>query len=479
MATLGVIILAAGQGKRMRSTLPKVLHEVGGKPLIFHIISHVQAVSPQASVAIVVGHGREEVEKAIKAETAFSSLKISFIHQAEQKGTGHAARCAMDSAWGEQMVKDKANILVLPGDLPLITSSLIQQMLLPMGKGDALRLLTCTLADPTGYGRIVRRGKKGPVLRIVEQKDANDREKQIQEVSTSIYLFQAAFLKYGLQKLSNKNAQGEYYLTDLIAQAGRAKKKIDVLHWAAPEDLRGVNDPWELAQARKILNDRIIRDWALKGVKFMDPWTTHINVSVQLEEDVKIEPGVILTGNTRIAQGAVIGARCVLKNVTVGSGANVKVGTVAEDSVIEQGANVGPYAHLRPGSVVGKGAKIGNFVELKKSKIGERTSVAHLSYVGDAEIGNDVNIGCGFVTCNFDGRIINGERKHKTIIEDEVFLGSDCQTVAPVRIGKGAFVASGSTITENVEAGALAIARSRQVNKLGYAQKLKKPKGKE
>jgi bifunctional UDP-N-acetylglucosamine pyrophosphorylase / glucosamine-1-phosphate N-acetyltransferase len=476
MASLGVIILAAGQGKRMHSSLPKVLHEIGGKPLIFHIISHVRSVSPQASVAVVVGHGREQVEKAIKEEASFSSLKISFIHQSEQKGTGHAARCAMDSDWGEQMVKAKANVLVLPGDLPLITSALIQQMLLPAGKGDALRLLTCTLADPTGYGRIVRRGKKGAVIRIVEEKDANLREKQIQEVSTSIYLFQAAFLKYGLQKLSNKNAQGEYYLTDLISQAVRAKKKIDVLHWNSPEDLRGVNDPWELAQARKILNERCLRDWSLKGVKFMAPWTTWIDVTVQLAEEVTIEPGVMLCGSTHVAHGALIGARCVLKNVKVGANANIKVGTVAEDSIIEEGANVGPYAHIRPGSNVGKHAKIGNFVELKKSKIGERTSIAHLSYVGDAEVGKDVNIGCGFVTCNFDGRVINGERKHKTVIEDDVFLGSDCQTIAPVRIGKGAYVASGSTITEDVAAGALAIARARQVNKPGYAQKMKKPK---
>jgi bifunctional UDP-N-acetylglucosamine pyrophosphorylase/glucosamine-1-phosphate N-acetyltransferase len=476
MATSGVIILAAGQGKRMRSSLPKVLHEIGGKPLLFHIISHVQSVTPDASIAVVVGHGREQVEKAVREEKSFSSLKISFIHQVEQKGTGHAARCAMDSEWGEQMVRAKANVLVLPGDLPLITASLVEQMFLPLGRGDALRLLTCTLADPTGYGRIVRRGKTGPVLRIVEEKDASLREKQIQEVSTSIYLFSAAFLKYGLQKLSNKNAQGEYYLTDLIGQAARAKKKVDVLHWAVPEDLRGVNDPWELAQARRILNERCIRDWSLKGVKFMHPWTTWVDLSVQLEEDVIVEPGVILSGSTQVARGAIIGARCVLKNVKVGAGANLKVGTVAEDSVIEEGASLGPYAHLRPGSMVGKGAKIGNFVELKKSRIGEKSSVAHLSYVGDAEVGKNVNIGCGFVTCNFDGRIINGERKHKTIIEDDVFLGSDCQTVAPVRVGKGAYVASGSTITEDVEADALAIARTRQVNKPGYAKKLREKK---
>ena len=280
-------------------------------------------------------------------------------------------------------------------------------------------------------------------------------------------------MKYGLQKLSNKNAQGEYYLTDLIAQASRSKKKIDVLHWSNPEDLRGVNDPWELAQAGRMLNERCIRDWALKGVKFIHPWATWVDLSVELEEDAVIHPGTILSGTTKVTRGATIGPRCVLKNVAVGKGANVKTGTVGEDSVIGDGASVGPYAHLRPGSVVGADAKIGNFVELKKARIGERTSMAHLSYVGDAEVGKDVNIGCGFVTCNFDGRVIDGERKHRTVIEDDVFLGSDCQTIAPVKIGRGAYMASGSTITEDVEPEAMAIARSRQVNKPGYAKKLR------
>jgi bifunctional UDP-N-acetylglucosamine pyrophosphorylase/glucosamine-1-phosphate N-acetyltransferase len=472
--SVGVIILAAGQGKRMRSQLPKVLHDLGGKPLLFHILSRVHAVSPKASVAVVVGHAREQVEKAIRAESSLSSLSFSFVQQDEQKGTGHAARCAMDSEWGEKMVRSKANVLVLPGDLPLISDSLVEQMLMPLGRTDALRLLSTTLGDPSGYGRIVRRGKTGPVLRITEEKDANAREKQIKEVATSIYLFQAAFLKYGLQKLSNKNAQGEYYLTDMIAQAARAKKKVDVLQWSSPEDLRGVNDPWELALARRILNERCIREWCLKGVKFSNPWTTWIDVTVKLEEDCKIEPGAILCGKTSVARGALIGARCILRDVSVGANAIVKVGTVGEDSVIEERASVGPYAHLRPGSSVGKGAKIGNFVELKKAKIGERTSIAHLSYLGDAEVGKDVNIGCGFVTCNFDGRVIDGERKHRTIIEDDVFLGSDCQTIAPIKIGKGSYIASGSTITQNVEPGALAIARARQVNKAGYAKKFKK-----
>jgi len=380
----------------------------------------------------------------------------------------------MDSPWGDEQVKAKAPVLVLPGDLPLIPSQLVQQMTLPLGRAQAMRLLTCRLTDPTGYGRIVRRGKTGPVLRIVEEKDANLREKAIQEVGASIYLFQAAFLKYALGKLSNKNAQGEYYLTDLVAQASRASKQVDVLAWPDEEDLRGVNDPWELALAGRILNQELIRSWAMRGVKFMDPWSTWIDVGVAFEEEVVVHPGAILRGKTRVGKGATIGPRVVLENMVIGPKANIKTGTVGESSQVDEGAQIGPYAHLRPESQVGKDAKIGNFVELKKTRIGEHTSVAHLSYLGDAEVGKNVNIGCGFVTCNFDGRVISGERKHRTVIEDDVFLGSDCQTVAPVRVGKGAYVASGSTITEDVESEALAIARSRQVNKPGYARKLKK-----
>ena len=474
-SNVGVLILAAGLGKRMRSSQPKVLHELCGKPMIFHILDRIKSQAPEASIGIVVGHGREQVMAAVKNEKSFASLRIHFIHQPHQGGTGHAAQCAMEDAWGKQIVKNKSPVLVLPGDCPLLPEALISQMLIPLGKAEVLRLLTTELPDPTGYGRVVRRGKSGPVIRIVEEKDANLREKAISEVACSIYLFQSAFLNFSIQKLSNQNAQGEYYLTDLIAMAARAKKRADVLKWRSADDLRGVNDPWELSEARRILNERFIRSWSLQGVKFLNPQSTWMDVTVELNEDVSIGPGCQLLGQTKIARGVTLGARVVLTDVEVGEGANLKTGTIAERSKIGAGAQIGPYAHLRPESLVGAGAKIGNFVELKKAKIGEKTSIAHLSYVGDAEIGKGVNIGCGFVTCNFDGRVIDGERKHRTIIEDDVFLGSDCQTVAPVRIGKGAYVASGSTITEDVEPEALAIARARQVNKAGYAKKLKGP----
>lgn len=441
--------------------------------MIFRILDQILAICPEAPVALVVGVGREQVESTIRAEARFARLQLSFIHQAEQKGTGHAARCAMDSEWGSQVVAKKLPVLILPGDLPLIPETLVAQMIEPLSSTTVLRLLSCELPDPKGYGRVVRRGKKGPVLRIVEEKDANVREKAIQEVAASIYLFQASFLRVSLGRLSNKNAQGEYYLTDLVAMASRGRKKMEGLIWSQPEDLRGVNDPWELAQADRTLNLRIVEKWARQGVRFTDPWSTRVDASVVLSAEVEVHRGAILTGSTQVAQGTVVGPYVQLRNMKVGEAVVIKQGTVAEDSVIAHGAMVGPYAHLRPESWVGKGAKIGNFVELKKTRIGERTSIAHLSYLGDAEVGERVNIGCGFVTCNFDGRVIDGSRKHKTVIEDDAFIGSDCQTVAPVTIGRGAYVASGSTITEEVPAEALAIARSRQTVKPGRARRLR------
>ena len=472
--SLAILVLAAVMGKRMRSPIPKVLHEIGGKPLLFHVLNQIRGLElPHLKVGVVVGNGREKVESYIKNEKLLQGLDIEFIVQPEQLGTGHAARCAMDSSWGEKLSTAHSSVLILPGDQPLIPRELIHQMLLPLSKTEAARLLTCDRPNPTGYGRVVRRGAGGPVIRIVEEKDANAKQKTISEVGTSIYLFRGDFLKAGLKRLSNQNAQKEYYLTDLIESATRARKRVGVTQWKDSEDLMGINDPWELAQAARILNERSIRKWALQGVRFLDPMNTYVEPSVQLSSGVVVHPGTHLRGTTEIGSDTVIEPHVVLKNVQVGSSVHLQTGTVAEDSQIGDHAKVGPYAHLRPGSSVGPSSKIGNFVELKKTVIGAHTSVAHLSYLGDAEVGKKVNIGCGFITCNFDGRVIDGQRKHKTVIEDEVFMGSDCQTIAPVTIGKGAYVASGSTITENVEPGSFSIARSRQVNKPGYARRFK------
>lgn len=466
-----IIILAAGLGKRMHSSLPKVLIPVCGRPMVFQILDQIAAISPRARVALVVGHQKELVIERVTAERY--PLDISFVEQPEQKGTGHAVKCVMESDWGRATVAAKGNVLVLPGDLPLITGELLQEMLEPLKRGSVMRLLTATLPDPTGYGRIVRKGKQGAVLRIVEEKDANLREKLICEVGVSIYSFQAAFLANGTAALKNQNAQKEYYLTDLVAMAVSKKRTIETTNWDAPEDVRGVNNPYELSLAADILNSRVIRAHALNGVRFVDLTSCRIDPSVQLEMDVTLYPGVVLEGRTFVGRGTVIGPNVHMKDMIIGTDCEVKTGTVGESSKVGSGVKLGPYAHLRPESVVKDGAKIGNFVELKKSTIGEGSSVAHLSYVGDAEVGARVNIGCGFVTCNYDGRVIEGSRKHKTVIEDDVFVGSDCQAVAPVTLKKGSFIASGSTITENVEEGALAIARSRQIVKPGYAKKLK------
>lgn len=464
-----VIILAAGQGRRMKSDLPKVLHEIAGQPMIFQVLDSVREALPSATVCIVVGHGRELVEAAIRSNPAYSGLDLHFVHQAEQRGTGHAARCAMDSPWGERVARAKLQVLVLPGDLPLISADLVRETAAPLGRASVLRILSTVLEDPSGYGRIVRRGKSGAVLRIVEERDASIREKGIREVGTSIYSFQGGFLKSGLHRLSDKNAQREFYLTDLVSQASGAKRGIDVLIWAEPQDLRGVNDLWELSQAGRLLNQRIVRAWARGGVKFTDPESCWVDSRVRFEGTAQVLPNVLLQGATTVAEGAKIGPHAVLKNMSVGAAAVIKAGTVAEDSSIGARAQVGPYAHLRPGSEVGEDCKVGNFVELKKAKLGKKTSVSHLSYLGDAEVGARVNIGCGFITCNYDGRT-----KSMTVIEDDVFMGSDCQAVAPVRVGRGAYVASGSTITDDVEPGALAVARSRQVTKPGYAKKYAK-----
>ncbi len=466
-----IIILAAGLGKRMHSSLPKVLVPVCGRPMLFNSLTQLESVVPNARVAIVVGHQKEKVIEQVNAQKF--KLQIDYVEQAEQKGTGHAVKCAMSSEWGKRAVANKENVFVLSGDLPLLSAELVKEMCEPFKRGVVLKLLTAVLKDPFGYGRIVRKSKKGGVIRIVEEKDASAREKLIQEVGLSIYTFQAQFLASGVESLKSNNSQKEYYLTDLIQIASSKKRLIDTRIWENVDDVRGVNNPYELSQSGDILNSRIIREHALNGVRFVSLSNCRVEQKVKIASDVSIYPGVILEGNTVIASGATIGTNVVLKNVKVGAYADVKAGTYAEDSVIGENVKVGPYAHLRPESVIGKNSKIGNFVELKKTTIGEDTSVAHLSYLGDAEVGSHVNIGCGFVTCNFDGRVIDGQRKHKTKIEDHVFVGSDCQTVAPVTLKKGSYVASGSTVTEDVPSDALAIARSRQVTKIGYAKKLK------
>lgn len=440
--------------------------------MIQHLLDRLRELQAHKNIRIhiglVVGHGREQVEQAIRLYLKKSTLDVEFILQPEQLGTGHAARCAMDSLWGARAQKEGWPVLVMPGDTPLISTEMLESLTAPLVKSTVVRVLTTQMENPTGYGRIVRKGSR--VQKIVEEKDANSAQKKIKEVAVSTYLFKSDFLAKALRNLSNRNAQKEYYLTDLIEHA---KGKSEAYCWLRSEDLRGVNDLWELSQVHAILNRRWVEKWARAGVKFLNPESVQIGVNVQIGVGTLVYPGVILEGETEIGENVILGSNVYLRNVKVAASSNLKNGCYGENSYVGENVQLGPYAHLRPDSYVSDNVKIGNFVELKKSRVGKDSSVAHLSYLGDAEVGERVNIGCGFITCNFDGRVIDGQRKHRTVIEDDVFMGSDCQTVAPVKIGRGSYVASGSTITENVEPESLAIARTRQVNKVGYAKKLK------
>jgi len=469
-----IVIMAAGQGSRMKSNVPKVLHEICGVPLISHIIDRIAETTPTSPIAFVVEHEKQLVIDSIQKHAKFKELDISFIHQGETRGTGDAVRSAIESDWGARILSEKRPVVVLPGDLPLISNKLIQSMIEPMQRATKIRLLTCELSEPAGYGRIVRRGKKGVVIRIVEEKDATPRQKSIKEVAVSIYQFDPAFLKAGIRNLSKNNAQNEYYLTDLIARATQTKNKIAVVEWTEVLDLRGVNTPWELTQARSIMNRRILKSHAENGVCLADNNSIWIDSTVKIGDRVQICPNTIIRGSSTIGPDTQLGAGVYIKDSTIGANCIIKPYSIIDQSIIGNSVKLGPSAHLRPESKVGDGSKVGNFVELKKTSIGKKTSIAHLSYLGDATVGNNCNIGCGFITCNFDGREINGKRKHETIIEDDCFLGSDCQVVAPILISKGAYIASGSTITKDVESDSLAIARSKQINKLGYASRLRR-----
>ncbi|MCM0607101.1 MAG: bifunctional UDP-N-acetylglucosamine diphosphorylase/glucosamine-1-phosphate N-acetyltransferase GlmU [Xanthomonadaceae bacterium] len=440
--SFNAIILAAGQGKRMHSDLPKVCHEVMGRPMVLHVYHQLKKADPSASICVVIGHGREEVKKC------FKGLDVSFAVQEQQLGTGHAVQQALNSPWGGKI--GKAPVLVLSGDTPLITSEAIQAIAGEKLGKTVVRMLTTHLDNPTGYGRVIRKGKS--VKAVVEQKDASPAQQKIREVNTGVYLFDSAFLRANINLINNRNSQSEFYLPDVLGIAVKKQKPVEGVIYSESRDLSGVNNPWELSLANQVMAGRINRGHAMNGVFFIDPGEVWIDIDVEIASGTKIEPNVILRGKT-----------------VIGSRVHLKAGTIIADSRVDSDASLGPYAHIRPESHVGKGAKIGNFVELKKARIGEKTAISHLSYIGDAIVGSLVNIGCGFVTCNYDGK-----SKHQTIIEDEVFMGSDCQVIAPLKVGLGAYVASGSTLTKDVPAGSLAIARTRQENKLDYAKKFKK-----
>ncbi|MDP9361805.1 MAG: bifunctional UDP-N-acetylglucosamine diphosphorylase/glucosamine-1-phosphate N-acetyltransferase GlmU [Acidobacteriota bacterium] len=461
---LDVIILAAGLGTRMKSATIKILHRAAGRPIIDYVLDLACEVSERPPI-MIVGHQRDAVKQAV-------GNRARFAIQETQKGTGHAVLQAAEILENEGVAGRK--VLILSGDVPLTHPETLRRLIDEHERSqNVLTLLTMKPDDPAMYGRIVR-DASGAVTRIVEAKDATDEEKRIDEVNAGIYVFDGDHLFDNLRNLSTSNAQGEYYLTDLLAVLRNAGKRIGAVGASDPIEALGVNSRAELATVEGEIQQRVVAKLMKDGVTFRNPATVVIDSTVSIGNDSVVYPFVTIEGMTTIGSRCVVEPGVHLINVTVGDDVHLKTGTVAEDSVIENEAAVGPYAHLRPGSRLGRHVKVGNFVETKKAVFGEGAKASHLSYIGDAEIGADVNIGAGTITCNYDG--VN---KHKTVIEDGVFIGSDTQLVAPVRVGKGAYVGAGSTITKDVPAGALALSRTPQRIIEGWAARKKQERAKE
>ena len=448
------IVLAAGKGKRMKSKLYKVLHPVCGKPMVGHVVDTVRRTNSERTV-VIVGHGAEEVK-------SYLGDQADYALQAEQLGTGHAVRQAE-----ELLGKEEGTTILICGDTPLVRAETIEAMIaLHEGEGAAATILTAVPEDPTGLGRIIR-GEDGGVLRIVEQKDCSPEEDAVKEINTGTYCFDNRKLFEALAKVTNENAQGEYYITDVIGILQGEGEKIAAY---ATQDLTesiGVNDRVVLSQAEAAMRERIVRGHMLGGVTVIDPSSTYIGADVQIGSDTVLYPGTVIKGQTVIGEECTIGPNSEIENAEIGDGTSVSH-SVIRDSKVGDHVSVGPFAHLRPGSSLAEGVKVGNFVEVKNAEIGQDSKVSHLSYVGDAKVGSRVNIGCGAITVNYDGF-----NKSLTEIEDDAFVGSNVNLIAPVHVGQGAYVVAGSTITKQVPAGDLAIGRARQENKPGYADKIK------
>ena len=463
MNDLGVIILAAGLGKRMNSSLPKVLHCIGGQPLFSYPVKIVRSLNPK-KIAVVVGHGAESVRQTCSDEG------IHWVLQEKQLGTGHAAGCAKEIFGGF-----RGDLLILNGDVPLITRDCLLRLLRHHGEENAtLTFVTARLSDPYGYGRILR-DAEGKVIGIVEEKDATDAEKKSTEINAGIYAVSSDFLFPALQNVTNSNRQKEYYLTDIVAAALNAGKRVGTVEAEDAREIMGINTREELALMEKILQERINRKWMEAGVTLKDPQTTYIDEGVKIGKDTIIGPNTHLLGDTVIGERCWIDGTAYLTNMRLANDVHLKFSVVMTDSQVEDGAIIGPFAHLRPGTLLGPRVHLGNFVEAKQATIGAGSKANHLSYLGDVTVGRDANIGAGTITCNYDGF-----KKYRTTIGDRVQVGSDSTLVAPVSLGDDVYVATATTIRHDVPAGALVYNERVENVKVGWTEekrrKMKKVK---
>jgi bifunctional UDP-N-acetylglucosamine pyrophosphorylase/glucosamine-1-phosphate N-acetyltransferase len=452
-----IAVMAAGKGTRLKSKHPKVLHQVGGKSLLAHVIAAATMVVPVQDVYVIVGHEADRVGQAV------AGTGVNFIVQDPQRGTGHALMVARKALAAYDQV------IVLSGDAPLISPATIARLRdFHVSKKAAMTILTARLTDPTGYGRIVRKNKsRDDVGSIAEEKAATPAQKRMQEINSGFYAFAARSLFSHIDELKTDNPHGEFYLTDMAAILNRARKSVVAMETNEPSEILGSNTRAELAEIDQRMRMDKCQRLMVDGVTILYPQTCVIDFDVEIAADTVIEPFVQILGNTRIGSDCRIRSYSVISNSRIGDGVLIRHGCVLDGAEVKAGAILGPYCHLRPGSEIGEGAHVGNFVETKKIRLGKGSKANHLTYLGDAEIGEGVNIGAGTITCNYDGI-----HKHKTVIEDGVFVGSDTTLVAPVKIGKKAYIAAASCITDDVPAESLALGRARQTVKAGWARRM-------
>lgn len=446
------LILAAGAGTRMKSKKPKVLHPVCGKSMVEHVIDVTEEINSKNTV-VVIGHGADEVENSVKHRN------VEFVIQKEQLGTGHAVIQAKD------YIPNEGHVVLLYGDTPLIKANTVKNLIDFHIKGNFQgTILTADFENPTGYGRIVRDNNQN-VVKIVEEKDASTVEKSIKEINSGIYCYDAKLLKESLKQLTNDNKQKEYYITDVIEILNKQGHKVGAYQVDDKRDIMGVNSRVQLAKVQEVMQGRILNKLMEDGVSIINPSNTYVEKDVKIGMDTVLYPGVILKGNTEIGEDCIIGHNCRIENTIIKQGVQIQSSTIV-DSFVDEGCSIGPYAYLRPNSKLGKKVKIGDFVEVKNSSIDDGSKASHLAYIGDAQVGKHVNIGCGVVFVNYDGK-----NKNKTIVEDHAFVGSNVNLVAPVVIRERGYVATGSTITKEVQAGALSVARERQKNIPGWVDR--------